>query len=160
MTTFPTRVSLAPEIRTHLGQVLDVTLGTTLDLASQVKQAHWTIRGPHFIARHELFDDLAAHLRAWSDDLAERAATLGMSPHGTVRLASKTSRLPDYDLDAVDGRAHVEALANRYGRYCSMMREMIGEAEKAKDPATEDLMTEILRGAEQDLWFLESQISA
>lgn len=158
MKNFPTRVNLDEKTRAHLGQVLDVTLGTTLDLASQVKQAHCTIRGPVFVARHELFDDLADHLRGWSDDIAERAATLGMYPNGTVRMASKSSQLTDWDTDLVNGDAVVKALADRYGRYCSMMREMVGEADKSKDPATEDLFTEILRAAEMDLWFLESQL--
>lgn len=156
MTTFQTRIDLSPEVRTHLCKVLDVCLGTTLDLASQVKQAHWTIRGPQFISRHELFDDLADHLRDWSDDLAERAAALGERPHGTVRQTASTSQIPDYDMDAIEGRDHVKALSKRYGKYCAMMREMVGESQKAKDPATEDILTEVLRGAEQDLWFLEA----
>lgn len=158
MTKFSTRVDLDESKRNALVEGLNITLGTTLDLFSQVKHAHWNIKGAQFVARHELFDQLADHLRGWADDVAERATTLGGYAEGTIRQAAKCTHLPEYDMNATGGRAHVLALAERYGKYCSLVREMVGTAQKHGDPATEDLFTEVLRAAEMDLWFLEAHL--
>ena len=153
---FPTRIDLNETTRADLARGLNVSLASTFDLFTQVKQAHWNLKGAQFVARHELFDDLAKHLRKWGDKLAERVTTLGGYAQGTARLASELSVLPEYDLDAVDGGQHLDALIDRYGLYCAAMRKMVSGANGLGDPATEDLFTEILRDAETDLWFLEA----
>jgi len=157
--TFNTRINLSPETRQTLIESCNTMLGTAVDLTMQVKQAHWNIKGPQFFARHQLFDHLADHLRDWSDDLAERAATMGGYARGTIRTAAEGSVLPEYDLDAVDGRQHLRILAERYATFCNRSREAIETSQKVGDPVTEDLFTEILRGAELDLWFLESHLN-
>jgi len=158
MTTFKSHVAISDDHRERLIDTLNTTLATTLDLMLQVKQAHWNIRGPWFFARHELFDDLATHLRDFGDDIAERAGTLGGYARGTVRLAGSGSELPEYDLEAVDGDRHLQLLTERYGAYCKLLRTGIGRTQEAEDVATEDLLTEVLRKTELDLWFLESHL--
>lgn len=153
---FSTRIDVEEGRRAKLIDDLNITLATTLDLATQVKQAHWNIKGAQFVARHELFDQLALHLRDWSDTIAERATTLGGYATGTARQAAKLSKIPEYDLEAVGGRSHITALADRYGSYCKLIRNKLGES--GDDPVTEDIYTEILRGAEMDLWFLEAHL--
>jgi starvation-inducible DNA-binding protein len=159
-TPFPTRVRLADDTRAMLVKGLNVSLASTFDLHSQVKQAHWNLKGAQFVARHELFDDLADHLRGWTDDLAERATTLGGYAEGTTRRSAERSVIPEYDLRAVDGRQHLQALAERYGAYCGHIRELVDATQQLGDPATEDLYTEILRDAEMDLWFLEAHLQS
>ncbi len=124
-----------------------------------MKQAHWNIKGPQFVARHELFDSLAGRLLDHADVVAERASTLGGYAMGTVRQSAEHSKLPEYDLRAVDGKHHIRALVDRYSDYNRLIRTAVGEAQEHKDPATEDLYTEILRGAELDMWFLESHVN-
>lgn len=157
--TFPTRLKLGDETRAKLVDSLNRAVATATDLRSQVKQAHWNLKGAQFIARHELFDDLADHLIAWTDDLAERATTLGGYARGTARMVAENTLLPEYDTKAVDGRAHVSALADQYGHFCGHLRKMLGEAAEL-DPVTEDLYTEVVRGAETDLWFLEAHLQS
>jgi starvation-inducible DNA-binding protein len=156
--TFNTRINLDENTRSALIEKGNALLASTLDLQSQVKQAHWNIKGPQFFARHELFDDLAKHLREWSDDLAERVSTLGGQARGTVRLAGESSRLREYDVEAVDGRRHLQVLAERYGDYTRIIREMLESKSVRDDVVTEDLLTEIARGSELDMWFLESHL--
>jgi starvation-inducible DNA-binding protein len=151
-------VALPEESRVWLVQHLNHALATSIDLSLQVKQAHWNIRGPQFFARHELFDKLALNLRAFADELAERAATLGGYAEGTVRLASKNSALQEYDLKAVDGKDHIAALVSRYATFASQVRESIDASESLNDPITADLLTEVCRGVELDTWFLESHL--
>ena len=154
--TFQSHVKLSDDAKTALVETLNDTLATTSDLRSQVKQAHWNIKGPQFFARHELFDALAARLTGHADSLAERAATLGGYAQGTIRLSAERSKLPEYDLSAVDGRQHIQVLVERFADHAAFLRDAIGTAEVEADPVTEDLLTEVLRSAELDLWFLES----
>lgn len=158
-TQFTNHVSLPEETKRQLTETLNVALATTLDLHSQVKQAHWNIKGPQFFARHELFDNLASKLRGYADALAERAATMGGYAKGTVRLGAEGSKLPEYDLRAVDGKHHIQVLVDRYSNYTSFIREATREASEKNDPATEDLYTEVLRATELDMWFLESHLN-
>lgn len=156
----PTQIQLNENQRSSLVKGLNTALGSTIDLALQVKQAHWNIRGPQFFARHELFDKVAGHLFDLSDKLAERAGTVGGYAEGTVRLSSQGSVLPEYNLKAREGRDHIVALTERYGTYTKMLRERLHELSEIDDPATEDLYVESLRTAELDLWFLESHVAS
>jgi len=158
-TQFTNHVSLPSETKTTLIDTLNEVLATTSDLRSQVKQAHWNIKGPQFVARHELFDGLATKLVGFADAVAERAATLGGYAKGTVRQSAESSKLPEYDMRAVDGKHHMQALVDRYSVYTRMIRDAVGEAAELGDPATEDLYTEVLRGTELDMWFLESHLN-
>ena len=105
--TSMTRVALSDPKRLAAAELCDNALANTIDLYHQVKQAHWTVKGPHFYARHELFDKLADRLRLYADDLAERCVMLGAVPHGTVRDAANRSTLKPYTAGMVDGMQHI-----------------------------------------------------
>lgn len=158
-TRFSSHVALPDETKEALVDTLNVALATTNDLHSQVKQAHWNIKGPQFFARHELFDAMATRLRGYADVIAERATTMGGYAEGTTRLSAETSKIGEYDLRAVDGKQHIKVLVDRFATYTTLVREAIQEAADKNDPATEDVFTEILRGAELDMWFLESHLN-
>jgi starvation-inducible DNA-binding protein len=156
--TFPSHIALPEETKTSLVHTLNGALAMAIDLYLQVKQAHWNIKGPQFFARHQLFDELADKLRLAADAYAERASTLGGYAEGTLRLAAGRSDLPEYDLRAVDGRAHIQTLVQRYHSYTEYLRRAIDQSEERRDPATADLFTEALREAELGTWFLESHL--
>lgn len=155
---FATHVAVAELDREKLVRGLNTTLATALDLHSQVKQAHWNIKGPQFFARHELFERLATRVLTWADELAERTSALGGYAMGTTRLGAAASEISEYDLSAVDGSAHLLTLVERYATFCERLRVRVNEAADADDAATEDLYIEILRAAELDMWFLESHL--
>jgi starvation-inducible DNA-binding protein len=156
---FSNHVALPDKAKETLVETLNIALATTNDLHSQVKQAHWNIKGPQFFARHELFDTMAGRLRDFADTIAERATTMGGYATGTSRLSAEHSKLPEYDLRAVDGKQHIKVLVDRFSEYTKFIRSAIDEAGNNNDPATEDLYTEILRGTELDMWFLESHLN-
>src|SRR5205823_5462954 len=66
-----------------------------VDLYTQTKVAHWNVRGPLFVQIHELLDQLAGHIAAHVDDIAERAVTLGGRATGTARSVAQGSRLEE-----------------------------------------------------------------
>lgn len=159
-TVFPTRIDIAPAARAETIALLNQQLADVLDLSSQARQAHWNVKGPQFFALHELFDKLAAELMDHADAIAERATALGGLALGTVRIAAASSRLPECNLEVTDSVPTVAELADRYAALAADMREAIGLAERRDDAATADLFTEVSRGLDKALWFLEAHQQA
>ena len=155
---FPSHVNFPAEAREELIDLLNTCLASAIDLHWQVKQAHWNIRGHDFYSRHELFDEVADTVRKQADDFAERAGQLGGYAEGTIRLASKNSQLPEYDLQAVDGDSHVRAVVERVARYATLIRDGIHRCDELDEPVTSDLLTGMLGDVEKYLWFLESHL--
>ncbi len=158
--TFSTRIDLAPEVREKIVALLNQQLADTFDLYSQIKQAHWNVKGAQFYQLHELFDKLAAETAEYVDLIAERATSLGGTALGTVRLAAEASRLPEYPLETVASLPSVEALAVRYAQLAATTRATIDAAASHGDADTADLFTEISRGLDKALWFLEAHLQA
>lgn len=157
-TIFATRNDLARDVREPMIELLNQQLAGTFDLYSQTKQAHWNVKGPQFHSLHELFDNLAAELLGFADLIAERATALGGLARGTVRLAAASSLLPEYPLEVTDSLPTVETLAERYSALAASMRSAIASASESGDAVTEDLLTEVSRGLDKSLWFLEAHL--
>jgi len=156
--TFETRNDLSKPLRDTMISLVNQQLADTFDLYSQVKQAHWNVKGMNFIQLHLLFDELAGRLSEFTDSIAERATALGGKALGTVRIAAAKSQLPEFPTDIVSEKQVVEVLAQRYGAYASGVRAAIETATNDEDAITADLFTEIGRAIDKDLWFLEAHI--
>jgi len=156
---YATRIDLAEELRVKVIEILNQTLAATLDLKTQTKQAHWNVKGMDFLQLHELFDEMATELEEYIDMVAERVTALGGTALGTARIAAESSILPEYALDAVSGKDHVTALADRYGAYAKHVRVAIDQTDELGDADTADLYTEISRAIDKRLWFLEAHLS-
>jgi starvation-inducible DNA-binding protein len=155
-----TKNSLPEKVRIQVAGSLQDRLADSIDLMIQAKQAHWNVKGPSFIALHELFDKLSEDSEEYVDLLAERIVQLGGVTEGTIRLAAKKSQLPEYPLSAVAGKDHVEALSRSLAVYGESVRKAIDDFDELGDKATADIMTEISRGADKYLWFIESHTLA
>jgi len=157
---FKTRIDLVAGAREKLIALLNQQLADTSDLYSQTKQAHWNVKGPQFSQLHELFDKLAHELEEDVDLIAERATALGGLALGTVRMSAAASRLPEASLDVVESVPTVEALAGRYASLAATTRAAIDAATEQGDMDTADLFTEVSRGLDKALWFLEAHVQA
>jgi starvation-inducible DNA-binding protein len=153
-----THNTLAESIRAQSVEVLNKHLAAAVDLHAQVKQAHWNVRGPGFIAIHELFDKVSEAVEDYSDQLAERAGGLGGTAHGTVQVAAERSFLIPYPHGIADEKQHVFAVSSSLAAFGQSAREAIGAATAFGDVDTADLFTEISRGIDQQLWFVESHL--
>ena len=156
--TFPTHIDLPENDRRPVIELLNGRLADTADLYSQVKQAHWNVKGSNFFQLHLLFDQLAAEVFPYIDLIAERATALGGVAMGTARMAAATSTLSEYPLSATDGEKHLKALIDRYGEFAANIRKAIDVADEHHDRSTADLFTEISRTADKQLWFLEAHV--
>lgn len=155
-----TKIDIPKEKREKLIALLNQRLADATDLKTQAKQAHWNVKGPNFIALHELFDQVSKELEPHIDEIAERVTTLGGTAMGTVRLAAQNSSLNEYPHEITDGTAHVDALSSALADFGKKVRANIDESEKLDDVDTADLFTGISRDVDKLLWFVEAHIQA
>lgn len=151
---------LSEESRVRVARALNEALADGLDLHSQIKVAHWNIKGPQFAALHPLFETFAVGLAAHNDAMAERAVTLGGRAFGTARHVAKSSRLAEYPAEASRDMDHVRLLADRIEQYLSGVRSARGVAETAGDTDTVDLFTQVITLFEKHAWFLRASLES
>lgn len=156
--THNTSVSLSEDTRAKMIDMLNQSLADGLDLYSQVKQAHWNIKGMNFIALHKLFDDVAEGVLVFVDDVAERVTALGGEAQGTVRMSAENTSLPEFPNDIDTGEAFVRAVADRVAGFANSSRENATTAMDAGDEATGDLFIELTRESDKLLYFLEAHL--
>jgi len=156
---YSTRNDLAETTRTKVIELLDTRLADATDLQTQLKQAHWNVKGPTFIALHELFDKINEAVEDYVDDLAERVVQLGGIAHGTARQVARRSTLPEYPAVSA-GRDHAEAVATALAAFGRLARAAIDQSDELEDRDTADIFTEISRGIDKWLWFVEAHLRA
>jgi starvation-inducible DNA-binding protein len=147
---------LSEPARIVITDALNARLADGLDLHSQIKVAHWNVKGPQFAALHPLFETFAVSLANHNDTLAERAVTLGARAYGTVRYVAGASRLPEYPPNTSRGREHVSLLADRIDIYLTDLRESRALIERHHDADSADLLTQIITEFEKHAWFLRA----
>src|SRR5258708_12856185 len=110
---YKTKIDLSEKVRRNVAAILNDRLAYAIDLQSQIKQAHWNVKGPNFIALHELFDKLSDVVLEHIDELAERVTSLGGTAEGTVAVAAKRSKLKNYPLSITAGKDHLFYLSTQ-----------------------------------------------
>ena len=155
-----TRNDLPEGTRAKIIPMLQERLADSIDLMLQVKQAHWNVRGPGFIELHLLFDKIAEETEEYPDLIAERVGQLGGLAEGTIRQASKASKIPDYPTRITTCKDHAAALATALSSFAALARKSIADATEAEDAVTADILTEITRGLDKNMWFVEAHTQA
>lgn len=156
---FETHNDLALPIRTRMVELLNERLADAIDLRTQLKVAHWNVKGPQFVALHGLFDEIAADVDEYVDLVAERAVQLGGIADGTARQVAERSSLDEYSASG-GGHEHVHAVADVLASFARRARAAIDLAADAKDQDTSDIFTEISRGTDKWLWMVEAHRQA
>jgi len=156
---YKTPSQLPESARSAVAQTLDARLADGLDLHSQLKVAHWNVRGPLFPQLHPLFEQFAVQLAAHTDAIAERAVTLGGIAHGSSRHVARASRLAEYPSDTTRDLEHVALLADRFDTFLAGLRESRAIADEYRDIDTVDLLTGVLTDFEKNAWFLRATLA-
>ena len=153
-----TKNDLPEAKRIPIAQLLNQSLADLIDLQLQAKQAHWNVKGPNFISLHELFDSVAGDAGAFADSVAERIVALGGQAEGTIHAVGRHTALPAYPLEIVSGQDHVGTLSTSIAVVGKAVRVAIDRAIELDDADTADLFTEVSRGLDKKLWFVESHL--
>lgn len=155
---YKTRIDMPEADRVKTIEILNKTLAATLDLKTQVKQAHWNVKGWDFYQLHLLFDEIAGEIEEYTDLFAERITTLGGYANGTARDAAQNSVLPEYPHDAIGSVEHLNALAERMAQFAKLVRDAIARTADLGDATTSDVYTEVSRTIDKRLWFIEAHL--
>lgn len=147
-----TRTTASEKLRANLQRVL-VDL---IDLHVQGKQAHWNVTGRGFRSLHLQLDELVDIARAESDVIAERMRALQVVPDGRTETVAATTDLTAYPADLVSVTDTVDAIVARITQTVAVVREVHSDVD-AEDPATADLLNNIVTSLEQQAWFFNSQ---
>lgn len=151
-----TRNSLESNAKTTVIALLNTHVADGIDLALMTKHAHWNLKGPQFIAVHEMLDRFRAEIDGHVDTMAERIVQLGGVALGTSQTISQHSRLKSYPANLVSVDEHIAALEERYGDIANSLRSAIDAADSAGDKGTADIFTAASRSLDKALWFLEA----
>jgi starvation-inducible DNA-binding protein len=139
-------------------ELLNARLADGIDLALLTKQAHWNIKGPQFIALHEMIDGFRDEIDEHTDTMAERVVQLGGTALGTTQAVAEASTLTAYPTDIYTSKDHLAALIERYGKAANLVRKAIDQASEVGDADTADIFTAYSRALDKSLWFLEAHV--
>jgi starvation-inducible DNA-binding protein len=153
---YPTKNHLPEETRISVIELLNQRLADSINLQTQCKQAHWNVKGPSFIGLHKLFDEINEDAEEYIDLIAERIVQLGGIAEGTVQVVAQRSTLLDYPLTLSTGEEHVAALSDALAGFGRTARIGIEEMNELEDADSADILTEISRGVDKWLWFVEA----
>jgi starvation-inducible DNA-binding protein len=146
--------ALADDDKAVAGAALNRALVDLVDLSLVAKQAHWNLVGKGFRSLHLQLDEVVDAVRIFSDDVAERAVTIGVAPDGRAATVAKESAIAEHpagwiqDTDVVD--YFVAALKVVSGR----RREGIAATAEA-DVVSQDMLIGITAALEKHLWMFQ-----
>jgi starvation-inducible DNA-binding protein len=139
--------------------LLNARLADAIDLMLAIKQAHWNIRGPSFIALHDLLDLMAVRMGEHADTMAERVVQLGGLASGTLQSVHEATSLTPYPRHVNEQADHLLALQQRLAQFGQSARAAIDAASQAGDADSADIMTAVSRAVDKDLWFIGAHIA-
>jgi starvation-inducible DNA-binding protein len=145
--------------RDEIGDQLQTTLVELLDLSLLGKQLHWSVVGPLFRPLHLQLDELIDSWRELADTVAERAVAIGFWPNGQAAAVAAGSELAGVERGPIEDHAVVADLTRRLADVTERVRvrmDRLGEL----DAASQDVLVEVLRALEQQLWMLRAQLTA
>src|SRR5438552_18598392 len=149
---------LGGSAREETGRELQATLIELIDLSLLGKQLHWSVVGPLFRPLHQQLDELVDSWRELSDTVAERAVAIGVFPDGQAAALAAGSDIPAVERGAIEDRVVVREPAGRLADVAERIRarmDRLGEL----DAASQDVLIEVVRELEQQLWMIRAQSS-
>jgi starvation-inducible DNA-binding protein len=158
MKNHPTKNDLKSNAKSVAIELLNARVADCIDLALLTKQAHWNLKGRQFIGVHEMLDGFRTQVDGFVDTMAERVTQLGGTALGTTQATAKATTLAPYPVDIYAIPDHLHALIDRYGKAANNVRQSIDQADEAGDADTADIFTEVSRGLDKALWFLEAHV--
>jgi starvation-inducible DNA-binding protein len=134
-------------------EVLQKSLSAYNDLSLTLKHVHWNVVGPNFIGVHEMIDPQVDLVRGYADEVAERIATLGGTPLGTVASVAKPISYPLNRGLVLD---HLAALDKVYDIIIESNRAGIDATEI--DPVSQDVLIGHTAELEKFQWFVRAHL--
>jgi starvation-inducible DNA-binding protein len=144
---------LPEDVQARLIEILNRRLADAIDLQLQCRQAYWNVKGPNFLSLRELFDKVAEEVEEYANLIAEHIVQLGGKAEGTAHAVAGRSSL-DGHLPTSAG--HIDILTTTLTDFGRHTRYASTQATELSDADTADIFTEIARGIDKWLWFVQT----
>src|SRR5260370_39859599 len=155
---YATGIDVSETKRVQLIELCNSCLAEAVDLQLHCKHAHWNVKGPNFIALHQLFDQVNDDVEDYIDLIAERPVQLGGIANSTSRVVATWAHMPENETRSASENDYIQSLSGALASFGKIVRDAIGKCNELGDPVSEDLFTEILRGVEKSLWMVEAHL--
>jgi len=156
MTTSPIKSPLSAADKEITGNALQATLVDLVDLSLIAKQAHWNVVGANFRSVHLQLDELVTTARQYSDEVAERANAIGVSPNGKAKTVVASSGIPEYPDNWQSVESTIAAIVDILAALIERLRARIDETDKS-DLVTQDLLVALTQELEKSHWMWQAQ---
>ena len=155
---YATGIDVSETKRVQLIELCNSCLAEAVDLQLHCKHAHWNVKGPNFIALHQLFDQVNDDVEDYIDLIAERPVQLGGIANSTSRVVATWAHMPENETRGASENDYIQSLSGALASFGKIVRDAIGKCNEVGDPVSADLFTEILRGVEKSLWMVEAHL--
>jgi len=153
---YATGIDLSDMKRVQIIELCNARLADAVDLQLHCKHAHWNVKGPNFIALHQLFDQVNESVEDYIDLVAERAVQLGGIANSTSHVVATWAHMPEND--SASEKDYVQSLSGALASFGKIAREAIGKSNELGDAVSADIFTEISRGVDKWLWMVEAHL--
>jgi starvation-inducible DNA-binding protein len=157
-TMYETENDIPKSARAELNTLINQRLADVIDLQLQLKQAHWNVKGPNFIALHQLFDQVNENVEDYIDLIAERAVQLGGIANSTAHVVATWAHMPENDTKNASERDYLHSLSEALASFGKIVRDAIGKSNELGDAVSADIFTEISRGVDKWLWMVKAHL--
>ena len=155
---YATGIDLSEMKRVQIIEQCNACLADAVDLQLHCKHAHWNVKGPNFIALHQLFDQVNESVEDYIDLIAERAVQLGGIANSTAHIVTTWAHMPENESRSPSERDYVQSLSGALASFGRIAREAIGKSNELDDDVSADIFTEISRGVDKWLWMVEAHL--
>ena len=138
----------------EVGEALQEVLVDLVDLSLLGMHLHWNVEGLTFRSLHLQLDELVDSWRAMSDEVAERAATLGFAPDAQAATVAHGSRIDAFPAGRITDRDVMSGLTGRLADVIDRARYAMAAV---RDSISEDLLIDVVRTLEKQHWMLRAQ---
>ncbi|WP_051882196.1 Dps family protein [Parvularcula oceani] len=147
-------VPLEEGVRGTSSEALQDTLYELIALKHMTHQSHWNVTGPLFYSLHDLLGEAYTGLGGYIDQVAERKRALGAPADGRPAAVAQNAALPGFPEGLLADDEVLDLLLTRYETVSERLQQRIGET--SDDPVTQDLLIDVARTIEKDLWMIRS----
>ncbi|MCL4120066.1 UNVERIFIED_CONTAM: hypothetical protein GTU68_011767 [Idotea baltica] len=140
----------------EVAEILQSSLVTLIDLALNLKQAHWNVVGPNFRSLHLQLDEIIVTVRDVTDEIAERIVTVGTAPDGRAQTIAADTVLGEFATGFHKVPESVTSVADPMKKAIDQLRVGIEKMGKI-DPISEDLLIGTSSQLEKHLWMVQAQ---
>ena len=151
--------TLSHHAQLEIGDDLQATLAELVDLTLVGKQFHWSVVGPTFKTLHLSLDELVAEWGVLAASVAERALAVGAWPDGQATAVIEASEFASVPAGPIRDEEVLRLLTSRLIEVVAHTRSRMDEL-GTLDLASQDVLVDVVRTLEQQLWMIRAQRSS